>query len=320
MLPIAQSTLEKIALSIDATSTLMSARPQVGGASAQVLLLDVLHGDGHRQKYLVRVHSENDRNRNPDVAHHEFELLKALHGLGLPVARPILLDTSGKLHPIPYLVVSYIEGSTDFSPRNLPNFVQKSATLLARIHRIRQQGAFSLDFLLDRNIEASMWIHHQPDILDTALEEARLRAALRQWFPLTPKNEHALLHGDFWAGNLIWKDNEIVGLIDWEDAEIGDPLSDLSVCRLDMLWAFGVDAMRNFTTIYQSLMPHLSYDHLPIWDLYAALRPTHQLEQWSAGWVKYGRPDVTYESMCERHHWFVEQAFEQLTLMDNKGL
>ena len=65
---------------------------------------------------------------------------------------------------------------------------------------------------------------------------------------------------------------DLVGVVDWEEACIGDPLADLAIARLDLLWAFGLEPMRAFTGRYAALSGLDLYD-LPLWDLDAALRP-----------------------------------------------
>jgi aminoglycoside phosphotransferase (APT) family kinase protein len=47
------------------------------------------------------------------------------------------------------------------------------------------------------------------------------------------------LHGDYWPGNLLWNDGKLAAVLDWEDAERGDPLADIALARLDICWAFG---------------------------------------------------------------------------------
>ena len=69
---------------------------------------------------------------------------------------------------------------------------------------------------------------------------------LEEVWPLSQQNRSVLLHGDFWPGNILWRDGQIVGVIDWEDAAFGDPLADIANTRLELLWAFGVEAMRQF--------------------------------------------------------------------------
>jgi aminoglycoside phosphotransferase (APT) family kinase protein len=37
-----------------------------------------------------------------------------------------------------------------------------------------------------------------------------------------------VLHGDYWPGNVLWRDGRLVGVIGWEEAAFGDPLADLA--------------------------------------------------------------------------------------------
>ncbi|MGH2481418.1 MAG: phosphotransferase family protein, partial [Ktedonobacteraceae bacterium] len=132
------------------------------------------------------------------------------------------------------------------------------------------------------------------------------RDALEAVWPLPQQNASVLLHGDFWPGNIVWNDGQLVAVIDWEDAASGDPLADVANGRLEILWAFGIDAMQSFTQQYQS-MTTLDFTDLPYWDLCAALRPASKISEW-------GVDDTTEKTMRERHKWFVARAFEKLSV------
>ena len=71
-----------------------------------------------------------------------------------------------------------------------------------------------------------------------------------------------LVHGDYWPGNILWRDGRIVAVVDWEDAAVGEPLADLANCRLEILWSFGIEAMNDFTDDYRSLMT-VDFTNLP---------------------------------------------------------
>jgi aminoglycoside phosphotransferase (APT) family kinase protein len=146
----------------------------------------------------------------------------------------------------------------------------------------------------------------QPANEDETGDERRIRNALQAVWPLPQRNTPVLLHGDFWPGNILWKDGELVGIIDWEDAALGDPLADVANSRLEMLWAFGIDAMQSFTHQYQA-MTAIDFTHLPYWDLSAALRSASQFAGWAAD-------DATKKTMQERHRWFIAQAFKKLSV------
>jgi aminoglycoside phosphotransferase (APT) family kinase protein len=58
--------------------------------------------------------------------------------------------------------------------------------------------------------------------VDEALDEGRIRSVLEKAWPFPQRNASVLLHGDFWPGNTLWKDGQLVAIIDWEDAASGD--------------------------------------------------------------------------------------------------
>jgi hypothetical protein len=96
-------------------------------------------------------------------------------------------------------------------------------------------------------------------------------------------------------------------IIDWEECATGEPLFDLALARLDLLWVLGHAAVADFTRIYQSLTG-VNLLNLPYWDLAVSLRPTAGIEDWARTSPDLGRPDVTCETMIRDHGDLVEQA------------
>jgi aminoglycoside phosphotransferase (APT) family kinase protein len=146
----------------------------------------------------------------------------------------------------------------------------------------------------------------RPERLDDSIEEGRIRAALEPVWPLPQPNRTSLLHCDYWPGNLLWRGGQLAAVIDWEDAALGDPLADLASSRLELLWAFGLNAMQQFTQTYLTCNP-IDVANLPYWDLYAALRPAFQLSQWAAD-------SAAEANLRALHHQFITQAFAALNL------
>jgi aminoglycoside phosphotransferase (APT) family kinase protein len=283
--------------SIHPQSKLVRTWKLIGGISAQVTALEVRLPDGSAHKWIVRQHGKGDRRRNPQIAADEFRLLRALRSVGLPVAAPVAVDH--ECFDTPVIVVEYIEGSTDITEADLPQF----AAHLARIHQI-SPDAFA--FLPQKADLFADDLASRPPQLDDSLQEGRIRDALEAIRRIPQTNATTLLHGDYWQGNVIWQDGQLVGIIDWEDAAVGDPLADLSKVRLELLWAFGVEGMQRFTELYGAQMPQVDLTHLPYWDLFAALSPASRLAEWAEG-------DVTREQhMRAGHAVFVQQAFAKL--------
>ena len=294
---------EKVAQKIDSRSRLLRAWKLQGGVSAQVTALEVERPDGYRQKMIVRQCGEADLKYNPQIAADEFRLLQLLRSYGLAVPMPYYLDRSDEIFSTPYIVLEYVEGETEFAPSNLSDFLSQFATQLSRIHQIDASRS-DVAFLPKFEERTARLLRERPAQIDESLDEGRIRNVLEETWPLPQHSTSVLLHGDFWPGNVLWRDGQLVAIIDWEDAALGAPLADVANSRLEILWAFGSNAMQGFTQQYQA-MTSIDFTDLPYWDLYAALRPISKI----AGW---GLDDLTEKNMRERHRWFTAQAFEKI--------
>jgi aminoglycoside phosphotransferase (APT) family kinase protein len=299
------SKFEQVVQKIDPKSKLLRTWELKGGVSAQVTALEIERPDGQTKKMIVRQHGEMDLKHNPQVAADEFKLLHILHSVGLATPKPYHLDQSCEIFSTPYVVIEYIEGTPEFAPAHIPDLILQLATHLSRIHQVDGSRP-DLSFLPKQEKIYAEMLRERPAQVDESLDEGLIRDALEAVWPLPQRNKSVLLHGDFWPGNILWRDGQLVAIIDWEDAALGDPLADLANSRLEILWAFGIDAMQSFTHQYQS-MTTIDFTHLPHWDLCAALRPVAQIAQW-------GLDDTTERTMRERHRWFVTQAFEKLSI------
>ena len=281
-----------------------------GGVSARTVAVEFERSTGERERAVVRLHGEVDRAGNPEIATDEFRLLKIVRAAGIPAPPPLFLDISCELFDIPYLVVSFIDGEPEFDPVNITVNILAMAEQLAAIHRV-DWSRVDLSFLPARETSVVRRLRVRPDELDEPLSEGRIRDALAACWPQSSPNAPGLLHGDYWPGNILWRDGEIAGVIDWEDAATGDPLADLGSSRLEILWIFGLDAMAAFTEQYKSLMPSLDYTDLSCWDLYAALRPAGKMSGW-------GLDPETESRWINAHRWFVDRALEGLANRDDR--
>ncbi len=287
----------------DPEALLVRAWKLEGGVSAQVMALEIEQAGGQTKKLLVRQHGEVDRAQNPQIAADEFKLLRLLHAAGLPTPEPYYLDQSCEIFPIPYIVIEYIEGEAIFSLDAVPDLIPQLAGQLARIHEL-DGSQHDCSFLPQQEKLYNGKLRTRPARLDDSLDEGHIRDVLKAAGPLPLRNRPVLLHGDFWPGNILWRDGRLVGVIDWEDARFGDPLSDLANSRLEVLWAFGRDAMQHFTASYRA-KTSIDTTLLPYWDLYAALKPALRLSEWA-------NDPVVEKRWREEHRWFITQAFELL--------
>jgi aminoglycoside phosphotransferase (APT) family kinase protein len=279
---------------IDPQCTLLRTWLLTGGVSAEITALEVMRADGRTTKLIVRRHGEVDRAHNPHIARDEYRLLQIAEAHGLAAPKPHYVDESCDLFSTPILVVEYVDGETDFAPADLADYLSQMATELVKIHGVKETPDLSFLPRQDKGFG------ERPVTLDTSLSEDRIRDALETARPLAQVNASTLLHGDYWPGNILWHNGKLAAVVDWEDARVGDPLADLGNCRLEVLWALGVDAMDDFTDRYRSPAT-IDTTSLPYWDLRAALRPCGKLSTW-------GLDAASEQRMRERHALFVTQA------------
>ncbi|NDJ52067.1 MAG: phosphotransferase [Chloroflexi bacterium] len=235
----------------------------------------------------------------PALVRQEASILGMLqaHNLMVPQVHYVALT------PPAYLMMKRIDGQAIFEPGDLAAYVHAMAALLARIHTtplhreaeaILPLGAEVYQQVLDQHADvAQRWI-------GPAAEPLMQRAWLA-----SPLNQPTLLHGDFWPGNVLWSEQAIVGVIDWEDAAIGDPLADLANSRREILWFFGVEAMHQFTEAYIDHAPALDLTHLPYWDCATTLFKIEQIASWCLS------PD-RQALFRQRSTWFMDQAVAAL--------
>jgi aminoglycoside phosphotransferase (APT) family kinase protein len=260
---------------------------------------------GQARKLILRLPCEQLQQSDPRAAV-EFRLLEILRTAGVAAPKPCYLDETGELFPRPYLVTEYIEGEPKYTATDLSAAVRQMAVQMASIHTL-DTSRIDLSFLQGHPTE----LDARPPVVDDSMDEGRIRDVLESAWPLPGSVRSVLLHGDFWPGNLLWRDGKLVAVIDWEDAKLGDPLEDLAICRFDTLFIFGAAAMHGLAEHYRSLTG-ADLAALPYWDLYAALRPIGHLSEWAPGWTEMGRPDIDEGAIRAAHRLFVNQALERL--------
>lgn len=240
-----------------------------GGVSADVHRLDLKLSDGTTKNLVVRAHGCS-HSGHPAVL--EYRLLRALHHKGLPVPMPLLVDVSGNILLDPYLIIEYIEGSSTIPIDKESQFVEEMANVLSNIHQTSTTGLPNLPKRIDP----------LPEIF-TYLPEGDQWETLRQYLHSLNNIDYmespTLLHGDFWPENLLWKNDGIAAVLDWEDAALGDPLSDVACCRLELRYKLGKQRAQQFTFAYARHHP-VDQQRLALWQVYVAAAAQQFMGDW----------------------------------------
>lgn len=293
--------LRQLAKQIYPGSRVVSSRRLPGGVSAQVTAFELELEGGARKELVLRQYGNTDVASNPDVAGTEYELLKRLHLNGLLVPEPHFYDSSGRRFPGPILVTDFVEGESLFDPPDIDAFLEQLTAQLLTIHQAGG-GIGDLSFLPQREPLPPTVLSERLLRVDAELSIDEVGHLLR--IKRAPAgNDATLLHGDYWPGNVLWRNGQVVAVIDWEDARTGDPLADIANCRLELLWSFGNTGMERFTERYQA-ESDLDFTSLPYWDLCVAVGAAATYASWTDD-------ETVTEGRRQRFHWFIGQALKQ---------
>ena len=272
-----------------------------GGVSTQVEALELALPNGDTQRFVIRHNvSVNAKPRDVDFIDREYGVLHALAERGMAVPEPLLLDTTGALLPASWMVMAFVEGTPIVAPDRIPAAMRRMAGWLADLHAIAP-AALALPDLPRREDPLPDIRRHLPD----GTLGDRIRAALGHRAP-EAANPPALLHGDFWPGNVLWRDGEIGAVIDWEDTAVGDPLADLAGARMELLWEYDVATMEAFTGEYLA-RTRLDLENLPWWELMVASAGAAYMGNWRLD------PE-TEASMRAKALWMMDDALRRIIM------
>jgi aminoglycoside phosphotransferase (APT) family kinase protein len=272
-----------------------------GGLGGTIDVLGV--GDGTDKIVLRRYWLPEENERNP--AEGEFRALALAAEHGIPAPAPLWIDRVG-LFPERAIVISYIEGKPLLGPDDQESWAEQLARVLVMIHGIRLDPADS-----DLFPEIGYDDHHHSG--EETLEALRLH-------PLGPelwakRNEAAesfelsdpvYLHHDFWPGNTLWVDQELLAVVDWEGGCVGDPALDVAYCALDMRLIDLHDAADWFVYSYRRQSGR-ELRNLGYWELAALCRPMGDLDLWVESWGTMG-VEITVDEARRRHTSLISSA------------
>lgn len=196
-------------------------------------------------------------------------MLEWLKQAGLAVPKPLALEATPGFCGDPFILMSFEAGE---SGAQGDECIQAMANELAAIHRLPVRGLPDLPLRLDPLPELLTFLPDEP-------AWAAARSLLSGLGATAYQGEPVLLHGDFWPENIIWRDGNIGAILDWEDAALGDPLSDVACTRLELRYVYGPSGAHSFTRFYET---HLEIDHqrLALWDAYVSAGSLLYMGEW----------------------------------------
>jgi aminoglycoside phosphotransferase (APT) family kinase protein len=177
----------------------------------------------------------------------EFPILSQVFDLGVLAPRPILVEGDPSILGGAFLLMSYIGPAVPagaYHPKErarLPrvvgaDFGRQLAAQLAHLHAktTRSEGSDdSVNLALSAAIDAlhARW-RSQEKLRHSLVSD--LAFAWLKANPLPRGRPVTLVHGDVGVHNMLATGGNLVGIIDWEMAHVGDPAEDMAACRMNL--------------------------------------------------------------------------------------
>jgi aminoglycoside phosphotransferase (APT) family kinase protein len=211
----------------------------------------------------------------------EFRVLSALQKSGFSkIPTPLSIDASGELLGSPFYIMQRLNGvilrakdaqNPDLTPELMQNLSEKLIENLAELHALdienTELGALGKpEGYVKRQVDG--WIQRYRNSQTDDVKNMEIAAA---WLvEQTPKPQKpTFLHNDYKFDNVVWNTEltEIIGVLDWEMATVGDPLMDLGAALAYWCQAEDGDFSKLFNLTWRQGCPNRRY----IADKYAEL-------------------------------------------------
>ncbi|MSQ50104.1 MAG: phosphotransferase family protein [Betaproteobacteria bacterium] len=169
----------------------------------------------------------------------EYKVIKALHGVGFPVARPYLLCEDDAVLGTPFYLMDCVEGRVlwdqslpGMSPAQRGAIWEELNRVIALLHSVDYKAVGLEDFG-----KAGSYIERQvgrwsKQYLASETETIEAMHQLIAWLPknVPTNSETTIVHGDYRLDNTVFHPSEpkVLAVLDWELSTLGDPLADFS--------------------------------------------------------------------------------------------
>ena len=205
---------------------------------AHYLISAEFHDGPCAGRHALVVRGQGDDGASSLASAHEFAVRRLAFGAGLTTPEPLWLEPTGHVLGRPFLISRFVAGTVDAAELQRDLSVEEGDRLafrlgqeLARLHRIRLEDAPAEIAFLPH--PGAGWAEQRVTAWRAALDGIALPQPCFEWAvnwfaDHAPKVARvALCHGDLRLGNFVADGEQLVGILDLEQARWSDPMEDL---------------------------------------------------------------------------------------------
>ena len=223
------------------------------------------------------------------LSEREAVILTALSGADLPTPAPITtLAGNG-------VVMSWLPGSVILPRHPDRAWIDGLAAALGRIHRSSIELPYHYESWNDVGDDPApdWWVDRE------------LWSRIQSIAGDQPTFQPSFIHRDYHPVNVLWRDSQISGIVDWINACMGPVGIDVAHCRLNLALMYGMDAADRFLRAYEGNRE--DYAHDSYWDIDDALGMLPNTEPYTP-WSTFGLSGLSSELVQDRLQRFLLSA------------
>jgi aminoglycoside phosphotransferase (APT) family kinase protein len=218
----------------------------------------------------------------------EQRVLRALDGLGGLAPVPLGGDLDGRWSESPTSLIGWLDGRPDITPTDPRGWARELGRGLAAVHAVPSERLAELPSVFDRSGGSREMLG------------GPLAAEVRTRWSEVLASPPVLCHGDYWSGNVVWRDGRLTGIVDWSGGARGPRGFDLGWCRLDLVLLFDEQIADGFLEAYEEGTGQ-AVGEMRLWDCWAAARSDEGVGSWGPNYLPLGRADLDEDELRRRH-------------------
>jgi len=181
-------------------------------------------------EYVLRIPPPGTRIAGPADVVRQGRIMAALHDAGLPAPAIRMMSIDAVIDGRPFILMERVDGDRIEPTAEREEPIKIAASAVETLKRLQalplERTGIGDEEPIDLRAEMMRWamlMQRAPEELTSRAGElgGRLAAQVPEGRPPT------LVHGDYHYGNMLFRGHEVAAILDWEIAEIGQPLLDL---------------------------------------------------------------------------------------------
>lgn len=292
-----------IASSVGPGARILSARLMEGATSSSLYSIMAQYKRRNLRLVLRRYTNREWLLEEESVPAHEAAALQKVWTAGVSTPELIAVDPVGALDGIPALLMTQLSGKVVLKPADFNSWLFQQVEILQPIHDI-EPGSFPWNYSPYNRLDTlaiPIWTNI-PKLWERAIEIVN---GPGPWAP------QCFIHRDYHPVNVLWHANQISGLVDWPNACRGPGCIDVSWCRANLAYMYGVDMADQFLHAYQ-VVTGSSCDYHPFWDLMVIIEILPGPPDVYPPWKVFGLAHLTNPLMLERADAYLASVLARL--------